>query len=383
MDIASKTILLVEDELIIAMNETEILENYGYSVVTVTTAEEAVETVERDGVDLILMDIDLGAGRMDGTRAAQEILKTKELPIVFLTSHAEKEMVDRVKGITRYGYVLKNSGEFVLLEAITMAFELFEAHTTLKTKEIESREIVDNLDCAVIKYNEDGGIFFFNKGAEKIFGYTAEEVCGTTGVGLINPPIDSTGVDHREMLRDIFMHTDTYLYNENENVCKDGSTVWMAWRNKAVFNSNGKKLYVQSIGNDITELRSTIRKLEKSEHRYRSLFHSIRDAIYIHRLLPNGELGCFEQVNNAAKEMLGYSDEEFCALSPADLDDPEAFPEYAGNVIDSLRERGNVVFDAVQIAKDGTKVPVEVNANLVIRDGQEYIISVCRKRTEK
>jgi PAS domain S-box-containing protein len=200
---------------------------------------------------------------MDGTQAAQEILRTHELPIVFLTSHAEKEMVDRVKGITRYGYVLKNSGEFVLLEAITMAFELFDAHTTLKMKEIESREIVDNLDCAVIKYNEDGGIFFFNKGAEKIFGYTAEEVCGTTGVGLINPPVDSTGIDHQKMLQEIFENTETYSYNENENVCKDGSPVWMAWRNKAVFDNNGKKLYVQSIGNDITELRRTIKELEK------------------------------------------------------------------------------------------------------------------------
>ena len=37
-------------------------------------------------------------------------------------------MVEKVKGITRYGYVLKNSGEFVLLEAIQMAFELFQAH---------------------------------------------------------------------------------------------------------------------------------------------------------------------------------------------------------------------------------------------------------------
>jgi two-component system, sensor histidine kinase PdtaS len=259
-----KTILLVEDELIIAMNETKILEKYGYSVVTARTAEESVQTAARGGVDLILMDIDLGAGRMDGTRAAQEILKNREIPIVFLTSHAEKEMVDRVKGITRYGYVLKNSGEFVLAEAIIMAFELFEAHNNLKMKEIEAREIVDNLDCAVIKYAEDDRIFFFNKGAEKIFGYTADEVCGTTGVGLINPPVDSTGVDHQKMLRNIFIDTDTYSYNENENMCKDGSKVWMAWRNKAVFDNNGKKLYVQSIGNDITELRSTIQKFEKS-----------------------------------------------------------------------------------------------------------------------
>lgn len=82
------------------------------------------------------MDIDLGDGKMDGTEAAEMILNEYELPIVFLTSHAEKEMVEKGKGITRYGYVLKNAGEFVLIEAITMAFELIPSRniSTLPTR---------------------------------------------------------------------------------------------------------------------------------------------------------------------------------------------------------------------------------------------------------
>ena len=44
-------------------------------------------------------------------------------------------MVDKVKGITRYGYVLKNAGEFILLESIQMAFELFEANQQIKERE--------------------------------------------------------------------------------------------------------------------------------------------------------------------------------------------------------------------------------------------------------
>ncbi len=52
---------------------------------------------------------------IDGTEAASRIIGIRELPIVFLTSHTEREYVERVKRITGYGYVIKSSGEFVLL----------------------------------------------------------------------------------------------------------------------------------------------------------------------------------------------------------------------------------------------------------------------------
>ena len=66
------------------------------------------------------MDIDLGDG-IDGTEAARLILSQRELPIVFLTGHAEREMVHRVNGITRYGCVLQGSGEFVLIKTVNAA----------------------------------------------------------------------------------------------------------------------------------------------------------------------------------------------------------------------------------------------------------------------
>lgn len=134
-DTSGPSILLVEDEAIIALSEARILENAGFTVRTVHSGEAAVEVAGADhGISLVLMDIDLGAG-MDGTEAATRILAARQLPIVFLTSHAEKEMVDRVKGITRYGYVLKNSGEFVLVESVNMALELFRAHEETRARE--------------------------------------------------------------------------------------------------------------------------------------------------------------------------------------------------------------------------------------------------------
>ncbi len=138
-----KTILLVEDEAIVALNEKAILERADYSVEATSTGEAAVALMEhRTDIDLILMDIDLGTG-IDGTQAAAAILLVRDLPIVFLTSHSEKDMVDRAKGITRYGYVLKSSGEFVLLESVAMAFELHAAHARHRAAEARYARIAE------------------------------------------------------------------------------------------------------------------------------------------------------------------------------------------------------------------------------------------------
>src|SRR6056297_2275161 len=135
----SKKILLVEDEALIAMSEAQMLKKHGYEVITVYSGEKAMEAVDSDPkISLILMDIDLGKG-IDGTEAAEKILTRHDIPIAFLSSHTEPEVVDKTEGITSYGYIVKNSGETVLLASIQMAFRLYEAHLELKQKEEDLR----------------------------------------------------------------------------------------------------------------------------------------------------------------------------------------------------------------------------------------------------
>jgi PAS domain S-box-containing protein len=150
-----KTILLVEDEVIIAMMEARILEKNGYSVITAHSGEEAVEFAGRNpDIDLVLMDIDLGRG-MDGTEAARIILNDHDLPVVFLSSHTEPEIVEKTEGITSYGYVVKNSGETILLASIRMAFKLHHAHIhidvqkqDLQAANEELRSTLEELEAA-------------------------------------------------------------------------------------------------------------------------------------------------------------------------------------------------------------------------------------------
>lgn len=135
----SRTILLVEDDALIAMAEKKTLEKLGYTVITALSGEKAIDLVNEDeSIDLILMDIDLGA-RIDGTEAARIILQERDMPVVFLSSHTEPEVVALTEKITSYGYVVKNSGTTVLDASIKMAFKLFEAKQKL-TEELTARK---------------------------------------------------------------------------------------------------------------------------------------------------------------------------------------------------------------------------------------------------
>ncbi|MHC9538963.1 MAG: PocR ligand-binding domain-containing protein [Vulcanimicrobiota bacterium] len=132
-----KKLLIVEDDMIAAAVESQTLRQLGYEVITAGSGQEAINKIDTDrSIDLVLMDIDLGIG-MNGTEAAKQILARRRIPIVFLTSHSEKELMENVRGITRYGYVIKNSGDFVLKSSIEMAFELFDAQESLEKKNEE------------------------------------------------------------------------------------------------------------------------------------------------------------------------------------------------------------------------------------------------------
>jgi PAS domain S-box-containing protein len=135
-----KILLLVEDELLIATVEMKALEKAGFSVITAATGEQAIEKVRStDDIDLVLMDINLGPG-IDGAEAATVILKERDIPLVFLSSHTEPDVVDRTESITSYGYVVKNSGITVLTASIRMAFKLYDARREI---EKQSRAVED------------------------------------------------------------------------------------------------------------------------------------------------------------------------------------------------------------------------------------------------
>ena len=150
-----KRILLVEDETLIAMSVAEELRKEFFSVETRGSGESAVEMISEspDAVDLILMDINLGRG-IDGTEAARRILAIRNIPVLFLSSHNENEIVTRTESITSYGYILKSSGITVLSASIRMAFRLNDALMEVKEKSDELEAALEELQETTAELEE-------------------------------------------------------------------------------------------------------------------------------------------------------------------------------------------------------------------------------------
>lgn len=101
------SILVVEDEPLIAEDIAGYLLENGFAVLAIANnAEEALVVLENNLPDAILLDINLGDG-MDGIELATQIRYKEKIPVVFLTSHADKATLDRAKQTIPAGYLLK------------------------------------------------------------------------------------------------------------------------------------------------------------------------------------------------------------------------------------------------------------------------------------
>jgi len=116
-----KSILIVEDERIVAEDIKSTLENLGYDVAAIaSTGLGAIRKVEETSPDLILMDIMLG-GEMDGIDAAKKISSKYEIPVVYLTAYCDEEILERATLTTPYGYIIKPFSERELQSNIEIA----------------------------------------------------------------------------------------------------------------------------------------------------------------------------------------------------------------------------------------------------------------------
>ncbi len=130
-----KNILLVEDDVLIAMEEKARIEEFEYAVQVVHSANEAIHYPFREKkIELILMDIDL-QDEINGVEAARKIFTNNNIPVVFLISNVSGELAEQAGNDVGYGYLLKKSNKYVIKSSIEMALKLFASHQRTRQNE--------------------------------------------------------------------------------------------------------------------------------------------------------------------------------------------------------------------------------------------------------
>ncbi len=113
-----KSILIAEDEAIIAKSLKLYLARYGYSILkTVSTGEGAVQSVKRNKPDLILMDVRL-RGLMNGYETMAKIRLHSDVPVLYATGGDKDQICDKAKDTKPYDYIIKPFEQDVLVSKI-------------------------------------------------------------------------------------------------------------------------------------------------------------------------------------------------------------------------------------------------------------------------
>ncbi len=315
-----RLILLVEDEAVIALTQETALKEHGYEVITVHSGEKAVESVkEHQEIDLILMDIELGSG-IDGTEAAAIILKERDIPVLFCSSHSDPETVEKTEKITSFGYVMKSSPVSVIDASIKMAFKLFYEISERKRVErnrLALASLVDNSnDVAVVK-DLDRRIITANKRfVQETTKDTLSELLGKRdaeilGISEDEEPAHSFKLDDLQVLD---MQPGDQLVRE-EDVPADEGSMRTHMTRKFPICMDSKLIGIGVISTDITERKMMEEELKSSN----ALLSMIMETSPVGITTVDTE-GSITYANYRAEQILGLEKDEITARN---YDSPE------------------------------------------------------------
>lgn len=274
------TVLIVEDETLVALKQCEVLKKDGYRVEKADSGELALEIVSRGSIDLILMDINLGSGGMDGAETARRILHKYSIPIVFLTGYTERDHIQKVKGITGYGIVHKQAGDFVLCQAVEMALKLSESHRRIQEEVAERKrretlftDIVENIPSMVFMKEAEGLTFYLvNKAAEELMGMERGELIGKDDYEIF-PGEEADFFRKKDLEALSSEHT---VVIEEELLTTPRGPRYVSTKKVPLYDEEGKHQYLLGISEDITELKKA---LEEKNFLMKEIHHRVKNNL--------------------------------------------------------------------------------------------------------
>ena len=146
--LATRRVVIAEDEALIRLDLAEMLAEEGYDVVgQAGDGERAVELAEELRPDLVVLDVKMP--KLDGIAAAERIASKRIAPVVILTAFSQRELVERARDAGAMAYLVKPFTKSDLVPAVEMAvsrfaeLQLLESEVADLQDRLETRKAVD------------------------------------------------------------------------------------------------------------------------------------------------------------------------------------------------------------------------------------------------
>jgi PAS domain S-box-containing protein len=220
----TESILIVEDERIVARDLQAILQQLGYAAPAIAaTGADAIAKAMALRPDLILMDIRL-QGAMDGIEAATAILTQLTIPVIYLTAFTDGATRQRARQTAPYGYLVKPFDERTVQTTIEMALERHTRDRQTRTHGQWLAATLAGLGDAIVTTDAGGWITFVNPAAEQLLHCTQTETIGAAvaDVAILLDPYTRARIEHPVMVA-LRRRVPVHLMAETILLARDGT----------------------------------------------------------------------------------------------------------------------------------------------------------------
>lgn len=258
--------------------------------------------------------------------------------------------------------------------------ERVELEQRLRREKERAEQYLNIAGVIIVALDTDGRVVLINRRGCEVLGYEESELIGRDWMATVIPGDqrgEVLGTHHRVVggnhSADLFI---------NEVVTRDGERRLVAWRNRSVLDERGEVVGSLSSGEDITEQRRAEEALRRSEQRYRSLFDSAGDGIFI----LEGER--FVACNDSALKLTGWRREQIVGHTPVAISPPlqpngRRSDEAAREIIERVCGGEPTHFEWTHLRADGSTVDVEISLTRVGEEAPPLLFAVWRDVTAR
>ncbi|MGD9971922.1 MAG: PAS domain-containing protein [Desulfatirhabdiaceae bacterium] len=383
---SDSSVMIVEDEIVTALDLEEYLESLGYVVAaSVSSGEEAIDLLDKTKPDMVLLDINL-AGAIDGIETAQLIKAKVNIPIIFISAYYDEDRLEKALSNEPYGFICKPFNKRDIKITMKMALHMsklnvtrIEANRKLQESEEKIRRLSENLaDGMVYQINSgaDGlkhDFSYLSPSIERLHGLRVEDVQNNPML-LYNQVIeaDRTWVAIQEahaVSNQIPLKMDVQVKLPSGEIC------WRRFISSPRKDTDGQILW-DGIEIDITDQKQKELELEESERKYRFIAEESLQGIAI----VAGHPKPFIYVNPMMTQLWGYSREEFLAFTFDEhwmLYHPNDILKIQAAALAQLKENnGTHRYQFRAVRKDGQYRWMVANSNQTKYDGKNVNIVI-------
>ncbi|AFM25681.1 PAS domain S-box protein [Desulfomonile tiedjei] len=295
-----------------------------------------------------------------------------EIPLDFCADNGTaRKMISRA-----YPLMDVNGRVLECMLANTDITDLHNSREELRRSEERYRRIVETANEGIWAMDSEFRTTFVNRRMADMLGYSVPEMLGRT----VDSFIFQEDLGDHETKMEMLRRGRNQVY-ERRFRCKDNAALLTTVSATALLDDEGAFAGSFAMFTDITERKDTEKALRQSESRYRDLFDNALDVIYTHDLDGN-----YTSVNEAAKRLLGYSEQEFLKLNFRDLVTPEHLPITLAHFRRKLQNNQDRTepYELRVRTKDGSHRWFEVVSRLIREDGQPVAVhGIARDITDR